>query len=139
MVERVRGTGCQFIGSEKGKHMRRLLLPFLLAAVALVAYAADSTALSGKWQVHTSAAGRESDYACTFTQKDSDLTGTCNPDEGTVQISGKVDGNSVTWSYKGQYGTISFKGTLDPPTKIAGTVRAEDYGVEGDFVATQSN
>jgi hypothetical protein len=55
-----------------------------------------------------------------------------------VQISGKVDGKSVTWSYKGQYGTVSFKGTLDPSTKIAGTVRAEDYGVEGEFVATQS-
>jgi hypothetical protein len=119
--------------------MRLLLLSFLLAAGVLVARAADTPSVNGKWQVHTSAAGYESDYVCAFTQKDNDLTGTCTPDEGTVQITGKVDGKSITWSYKGQYGKISFKGTLDPATKIAGTVTAEEYAVEGQFVATQSN
>jgi len=118
--------------------MRRLALLFLLAASAVGTYAVDSASISGKWHVHTSAAGYESDYACTFTQKDSDLTGSCNPDEGTVQISGKVEGKLISWSYKGQYGNISFKGTLDPPTKITGKVTAADYGVEGEFVATQS-
>lgn len=118
--------------------MRTLLLSFLLAGAAVATYGVDNASLSGKWQVHTSAAGYESDYACAFTQKDNDLTGSCIPDEGTVQISGKVDGKTITWSYKGQYGTISFKGIQDPPTKIAGTVTAADYGVEGQFVATQS-
>jgi hypothetical protein len=119
--------------------MRLLLVSFLLSAGAFVAYAADNPSLSGKWQIHASAAGRDIDYACAFTQKDNDLTGSCAPDEGTVQITGKVDGKLVTWSYKGQYGIISFKGTLDPATKITGTLTAVDYGVEGEFVATQSN
>jgi hypothetical protein len=118
--------------------MRTLLLSLLLAAVAVATCGVDNASLSGKWQVHTSAAGYESDYACAFTQKDTDLSGSCVPDEGTVQITGKIDGKTITWSYKGQYGTISFKGILDPPTKIAGTVTAADYGVEGQFVATQS-
>jgi hypothetical protein len=118
--------------------MRLLLVPFLLSAGAFVASGADNPSLTAKWQVHTSAAGNESDYACAFTQKDNDLTGSCMPDEGTVQITGKIDGKTITWSYKGQYGTILFKGTLDPATKIAGTVTAVDYGVEGQFVATQS-
>jgi hypothetical protein len=118
--------------------MRPVLVFCLLAAGAIVAHAADNPSLTGKWQVHTSAAGYESDYACAFTQKDNDLTGSCIPDEGTVQIAGKIDGKTITWSYKGQYGTISFKGILDPSTKIAGTVTAADYGVEGQFVATQS-
>lgn len=116
-----------------------LLLTFLLAAGCVVAYAADTPSLTGKWQVHTSAAGREDEYACAFAQKDTDLTGSCVPDEGTVQIAGKVDGKTISWSYKGQYGVIAFKGTLDPLTKITGTVTAVDYGVEGQFVATQSN
>jgi len=119
--------------------MRTLLLSFLLAAGAVAVHAADSPSLTGKWQIHASAAGRESDYACAFTQKDNDLTGSCVPDEGTVQITGKVDGKTITWSYKGQYGVISFKGTLDPATKITGTMTAVDYNVEGQFVATQSN
>ena len=140
MLERVYSTEHKFVASEKGKHMRPLLLlAFLLAAGAVVVYAADTRSLTGKWQVHTSAAGREDEYACAFSQKDDDLTGSCIPDEGTVQIAGKVDGKTITWSYKGQYGVISFKGTLDPPTKISGTVTAVDYNVEGQFVATQSN
>jgi hypothetical protein len=123
----------------KGKHMRSLLLTFLLAAGAVVAYGADSAPLTGNWQVHTSGAGQESDYACTITQKDTDLSGSCTPDEGTVQISGNVAGKAVTWTYKGQYGTISFKGTLDDTAKkITGTVKAEDYGIEGEFSASQS-
>jgi hypothetical protein len=118
--------------------MRLVLAFFLLAAGAFGSRGADDPSLTGKWQVHASAAGRDIDYACAFTQKDNDLTGSCSPDEGTVQITGKVDGKTVTWSYKGQYGIISFKGTLDPATKITGTLTAVDYGVEGEFVATQS-
>ncbi len=118
--------------------MRTLLLSLLLAAAAVATHGVDDTSLTGKWQIHASAAGRDIDYACAFTQKDNDLSGSCMPDEGTVQISGKVDGKTITWSYKGQYGVISFKGTLDPATKITGTLTAVDYGVEGEFVATQS-
>ncbi len=62
--------------------MRLLLVPFLLAAGVFVARAADNPSLTGKWQVHTSAAGYENDYACAFTQKDNDLAGSCVPDEG---------------------------------------------------------
>jgi len=138
VLERVPGKDWQFIDLEKGNQMRRLFLLFVLAVGAVATYGVDNASVSGKWHVHTSAAGYESDYACTFTQKDSDLTGSCTPDEGMVQISGKVEGKLISWSYKGQYGNISFKGTLDPPTKITGKVTAADYGVEGEFVATQS-
>ena len=108
----------------------------------MVALAADNASLSGKWRIHTSAAGSESDQSCTFAQKDNDLTGNCNTNRGTVQISEKIDEKKVTWTYKSEYNgsplTVTFKGTLESTTKITGTVRAEEFGVEGEFTATQS-
>ena len=122
--------------------MKILLLSFLLASAAVLAPAADNASLSGKWQVHTSAAGNESDSTCTFTQKADELTGSCTTDRGTVQINGKVDEKNVTWTYKSEYNgsplTVTFKGKLDSPTKMTGAVRAEEFGVEGEFTATQS-
>jgi hypothetical protein len=122
--------------------MRTLSLPFLLASAAVLAPAADNPSLTGNWQVHTSAAGNESDQACIFAQKDHDLTGSCNTNRGTVQISGKVDEKKVTWMYKSDYNgsplTVTFNGTLNSTTKITGSVRAEEFGVEGEFSATLS-
>lgn len=122
--------------------MKPLLLSCLLTSSAVLVPAADTASLNGKWQIHTSAAGRESDYGCTFTQKENDLTGDCHPEHGPVQISGKVDGQKVTWRYKSTYDgsplTVTFKGTLESATKITGTLTAEEYGVDGQFTATQS-
>lgn len=119
----------------------RVLLASLLLAASAAAFAADDAALTGKWQIHTSAAGHESDYPCTFAQKDTELTGTCSPERGDVQISGKVDGKKVTWTYKSQYEgnslTVTFKGSFDSTAKITGSVVAEEFGVEGEFTATQ--
>jgi hypothetical protein len=104
--------------------------------------AADNTSLTGKWQLHTSAAGHESDYTCTFTQKNDDLTGTCSPPPGTVQISGKVTGKKVTWTYKSEHDgsplTVTFNGSVDSTNKIIGSVIAVEFGVEGEFTATPS-
>jgi hypothetical protein len=117
--------------------MKSLTLSFLLAAV--LAHAADSPSLSGKWQVHLSIAGNESEQTCTLTQKDNDLTGSCVTTRGTVQIAGKVDGKKVAWGFKSEYEgnplTINFSGTLDSPNKIAGSVRVEEFSVEGEFTA----
>ena len=76
---------------------------FLLAAGTVLAHAADDVTLSGRWQIRRSAAGNESQQDCSFTQKNSVLTGACeSADRPTVQISGKVDGTKVTWTYKGE-------------------------------------
>ena len=125
----------------KGHAIKQWFASLLLASASVAACAADSASLNGKWQIHTSAAGRESDYPCTFTQKNDDLTGNCSPEQGTVQISGKVDGKKVTWTYKSEYAgsplTVTFRGTLDSAGKITGSVLAEEFGVEGEFTASQ--
>src|SRR5437763_15814410 len=74
-----------------------LKILILLASAAALATAADNTSLSGKWQVHSSIAGNDNDQACTFTQKDNDLSGTCSSDKGAVNITGKIDGKKVNW------------------------------------------
>lgn len=119
--------------------MKTLLL--LISTAALLA-AGDSSSLSGKWQVHTSIGGTDYDSTCTFTQKESDLGGTCVSDQGTVNITGKINGKKVTWSYKSEYQgtplTVSHDGTLGSDNKITGTVSVPEFSVDGDFTATQS-
>lgn len=77
--------------------MKRLIFPLLPAFACGVILAADGASLSGKWQVHSSVAGNDTDQSCTFTQKDDDLTGSCvSGDKTTVDIFGKVDGKKVS-------------------------------------------
>jgi hypothetical protein len=120
--------------------MKATLFTLLLASAAVLAPAADSPTVNGKWQVHNNIVGNESDMSCSFTQKEADLTGSCTGDQGTVNITGKVDGKNVNWVYKSEYNggpiTLTYKGTLDGTPKITGSVNVEEYSVEGDFTAT---
>lgn len=122
--------------------MRTLLLSALLASAAVTSLAADNASLAGKWKINSSIAGNDSDSECTLTQADNDLAGTCKTSEGKdAKATGKVDGAKVTWSFESEYEgtplTIKYTGRLDPALgKIAGTVSAEPFGVDGDFTAT---
>ena len=122
--------------------MKSLLLSVLLISTATLLSAAGNSSLTGKWQVHLAIADHELDQNCTFTQKDTDLTGSCNSERGTVEISGKIDGKKVTWMYKSENEgtpiTVNFEGRLESETKITGTVSVPEYSAEGDFTATQS-
>jgi hypothetical protein len=57
-------------------------------------------------------------------------------------VFGKMDEKNVTWKYQSEYNgsplTVTFKGTLDSATKITGRVAVEEFGIEGEFTATQS-
>ena len=125
----------------KGNTMRIPLAPFLLAVAAFSASAADDASLTGKWKIQRSAAGNESQQDCTFTQKDRDLTGTCEDDRGTVKISGKVDGKKVSWTYKGESPggqvTVVYTGAVESAAKISGSVEALEYSITGEFTATR--
>ena len=123
--------------------MKTALFSFLVAvASAMSARAADSPSVSGKWQVHSSIAGNESDIACTFTQKDEALTGSCTSDKGTFEIIGKIDGKKVNWSYKSEYNgtplTVKYDGSLDSATEMKGSVDVPEFNASGDFTAKQS-
>ena len=123
-------------------NMKQLLAPFIFLSLANLTSAADNPSLAGKWKIHTSIAGDESDQSCTFTQSNKDLAGTCINKQGTVTIAGKITENKVTWQHKSEYEgqslTIVYTGTVDSPTKIVGTVDVEPMDVSGDFTAILS-
>ena len=122
--------------------MKSLLSIVFVTSLAVGAYAADTASISGNWTIHNSIAGHESDQTCTFTEKESDLTGSCKTDSGTVSITGKIEGQKVTWTYKTEYNgsplTLTYNGTLDAPDKFNGSVKVEEFSVEGEFTATRS-
>lgn len=109
-----------------------------LCAVALSAAAADPSVV-GKWNVATSIAGNDGSIKCTFTQNEAALTGTCTGDDGDHALTGKVDGNKVTWQYKMDYNgqplTLVFTGTVNAEDQFDGTVEVDPMGVSGDFSA----
>ena len=119
--------------------MKILLLSFV-AAIAAMAMA--DAPLTGKWQVFTSISGNDSDMACTFTQKDDALTGSCVSDRGTFEITGKVNGSKVTWSYKSEYNgtplTVHYQGDIESATRIKGNVDVPEFGASGEFTANQA-
>jgi hypothetical protein len=120
--------------------MKIIVLSLLLSSTIAFAQAPDNAGLTGKWKLHQSIAGNESDSDCTFTQKDNDLTGSCGSDEKAVKIIGKVDGKKLSWSYNSEYNgtplTVKFTGTLDAD-KITGEVEVDPFSATGDFTATQ--
>jgi len=120
--------------------MRILFLQLLLVSTAMVAVADDKGAYNGKWQVRQNIAGNESSQTCTFTQTGKDLSGSCGSDQGTLQISGKVDDRKAVWSFKTEYNgsplTVRYEGAMDAQNKITGTVTVDEFSVSGDFSAT---
>jgi hypothetical protein len=121
--------------------MKALLVLLLLTGAAL-APAADTAPLNGKWQIYIRIADREASATCTFVQTGNDLAGECTSDRGTEKVTGKVEDTKVTWKSTGGTVTLSYTGTLgktaDMAGFVAGSVLVEEYGVEGEFTATQA-
>ncbi len=122
--------------------MKTPLIALLFMAAPILALAADGISLSGRWQIQRSAGGNDSQQDCVITQKNRDLSGTCeSADRGTVQISGKVDGKNVTWTYKGESPggpvTVIYTGAVESENKISGKVNAVEFSIEGEFTATR--
>ena len=123
--------------------MKLIVLSVLLFAGPILAPAAESPSLAGQWKLHSSIAGTETDMECTFTQNNQDVGGTGKSGEASMALSGKLDGNKVTFQYKttydGQELTIVHSGTVESATKIVGSVDVQPLGVSGDFTAVQSH
>ena len=121
--------------------MRLTHLLLLLALAAFIAPAQESV-LTGKWQFQSSIAGNDSSMECTFTQKEKEIAGTCASDRASGSVSGKVEGKNVAFTFKSEYNgaplNVEYKGAVQSASKIVGTVNVVEYGVGGEFTATQS-
>ena len=91
--------------------MTRLIL-LTLALVSTAAFQSPPASVGGTWTVRADVSGNQSESSCTFTQKESDLTGTCNSDRGPVMVTGKVDGKTVSWQFDTQYRRTDADGLL---------------------------
>src|SRR5208337_3486338 len=116
-------------------------LAVLFFCIASIGAVAAETSVAGKWQVKTNIAGSEGASVCTFAQKDLALSGACTGDDGDHPLTGKIEGDKVTWEYKTEFNgaplTIVFTGSLKDGKKLEGTVEVQPMGVTGDFSATQ--
>jgi hypothetical protein len=121
--------------------MMKRLLGLVAAAAIPVVVTAQAAPVAGKWEVNANVSGTASYMECTFTQKDAELSGTCEGEQGPRTITGKVDGKSVTWQFntqwEGQTLTVYYKGTLQSPEKITGSVDVQPLSVGGEFTATR--
>ncbi len=123
--------------------MKTRLGLFLLAAVAMVS-AADTIPIVGKWQIYIKVADREAEDFCTIEQNKGELTGTCTSERGSSKLTGKVDATDskkVTFTHSGDSVTLTYSGMLskaaDDSPFLSGTVTVEEYGVVGEFSASQ--
>ena len=106
-----------------------------------MAAGAQLPTVDGQCDVHANVGGTASDMTCTFTSKDADVTGTCESDQFSHDVTGKVDGKTITWQFntpwEGQTLTVTYSGTLDGADKMKGTVDVQPLSVTGDFTAAR--
>ncbi len=119
--------------------MKKLLVSFVFLLAAALA---QNSAVEGRWKVHSNISGYESDVECSFTVKDGTLTGACKGEQGSQEITGKVEGSNVTWQQKAEYNgqelTIVYSGKVDSG-KLAGTIDVQPLNAAGEFSATKAD
>ena len=117
-------------------------LIFLGLTIAVPAAQTPPPSVAGPWIVRADVSGNQSESNCAFTQKDADLSGSCKTDRGTVMITGKVEGKTVSWQfdtqYEGQTLTVYYSGTSESADKITGTINVQPMNVSGEFTATKT-
>jgi hypothetical protein len=126
--------------SFKGATMKSTLVLLVFASATGLVHAQTNPSVNGKWKIHTVMV-QESDSTCTLTQKETELTGACEGDNGKYNITGKVEGNKVSWSFKTDYNgtalTISYQGKLESESKMSGSTSVEEMSLNGDFTAVK--
>lgn len=121
--------------------MKKFVAFLLFAFCTASLFAQKTNSISGKWKIHGSVAGNESNSVCTFIQTDNILSGSCvlEQPEGTTNLVGKVEGNKISWTVKADYNgnplTITYSGLLEEG-KISGDINVEEFGITGEFSAS---
>jgi len=117
-----------------------MLFVSTLMLLTLPAFGADAPKLAGKWNIHQSIAGNESDSECTLIVNDNKITGECKSEDKSNPIEGTIDGNKVTWTLTGEFNgaplKLEYKSTVDSADKFSGTVDVHPFEVSGEFTAT---
>src|SRR5437763_5112428 len=113
--------------------MRTILRTMLLTCVAaLAAFAHDVT---GKWTFDVQTDMGNGSPTFTFKQDGEKLTGTYSGTFGTADVAGTVKGDTITFSFEGmiadQKGKVTYTGKIESAAKMKGDV--EFAGVKGTW------
>ena len=107
--------------------LRRALLLLLLGCAAALAHD-----ISGKWtfNVETDAGSGSPNFV--FKQDGEKLTGTYSGTFGTADLKGTVKGDAIEFAIEidvgGQKGTVIYKGTIESAAKMKGDVELAGLG-----------
>src|SRR5262249_29220351 len=111
--------------------MKTLTLLLLSAALS---FAADIT---GKWTFNVVLDAGTGSPTFEFQQKGETLTGTYRGQFGEAPVKGTVKGDKVEFSFQGATGEAKYSGTLEGATKMKGTCEYGEAG-KGTFTATKN-
>ncbi len=122
--------------------MKRFTVPIALVIFAASALAQAAPDITGTWTTQTEVQGIAVNETCDLHQAaDGVLSGTCDTAVGKYKISGKINGNSVTFShpaaYQGEDMTVSFFGKVDSSTSISGSIDMQPLNAGGAFAMTK--
>ena len=112
-------------------------LPISASAAAVAPAARDS--IAGSWKLRSLLDGIETGdpELCTFVVKEQRLTGSCITHNGNQDLTGEIQGKSVTWQLSnGLFGSTVFTGTMDSDSWITGTYEVKQGTILGDFTFT---
>lgn len=119
--------------------MKAFLLLLMVALSGIPSSAAETPSVTGKWKIHNSIVGNESDQDCSFAQTGHDLSGTCSLEQGSANVTGQVSDTKITWQYNTEYNgsplTLVYTGTMDKDSRITGTVEVQPLSINGEFTA----
>jgi len=119
--------------AEAANGMRKLVLAAVLSVC--VALAAD---ISGNWEFSVDSDAGSGSPSFVFHQDGEKLTGTYSGALGEAKVTGTVKGGTIEFSFEpsGANGVVRYKGKIENPTKMKGTLDLGDMG-KGTWTATK--
>jgi hypothetical protein len=117
--------------------VRNIWIKKLPVSTAAVAGPPVPDSIAGKWKLRSLMDGIETGdpQMCTLAVKEQRLTGSCTGENGSQDLTGKIQGKSVTWQMIGRFGSTVFTGTMDA-LGITGSCEIKQSTVLADFTFT---
>ena len=108
---------------------------FLLVALVALVWTTPGLAkhhVNGTWTLTVDLGGQGGEATFELEEKkEGKLSGTYSGAAGEAEVSGTVSGNEVEFTFDSQFGSVTYKGTVDGD-KMSGTCSYGDIG-EGTF------
>ena len=110
----------------------KAVLMTLMMLLAIGVVAADKANVTGKWQFEVEFSGGSGTPSFDFQQDGEKLTGTYKGQFGTAKLEGTVKDNKIEFKFKvdlgGNEGTVVYTGTIEEDGTMKGKVVLAEFG-----------